>query len=71
MEHGHFYCQSCGSVRDVELRAARTPDEYLRIPDGSVVEKMEVGARGLCPECAVARDAKLLDETNGNNDELS
>jgi Fe2+ or Zn2+ uptake regulation protein len=58
MEHGHFYCQSCGSVRDVDLRGPRKPDDYLMIHDGSIVEKMEVGARGLCPECAAKKAAK-------------
>ncbi len=58
MEHGHFYCEACGSVRDVDLRGARKPDDYLMIPSGSIVEKMEVGARGLCPECAARRVAE-------------
>ena len=57
-EHGHFYCQSCGAVRDVDLRSPRTPEDYLVIPDGSIVEKMEVGARGLCPECAAKKASR-------------
>jgi len=54
-EHGHFHCEQCGSVVDVDLRQDILPADYLKIPRGSVVAKFEVAARGLCPACAKAK----------------
>lgn len=49
-EHGHFHCEGCGAITDVEFDAATgTP---LALPQGSVVNRMEISLRGLCPACA-------------------
>ena len=51
-EHGHFHCEGCGAITDVEFDAATgTP---LALPQGSVVNRMEISLRGLCPACAKA-----------------
>ena len=55
-EHGHFHCESCGHVTDVELRD--TPGAALALPRGSVVSRMDISLRGLCPACAKAAKAK-------------
>ncbi len=51
-EHGHFHCESCGSVADVDLCEA--PEAALSLPRGSVVHRLEISLRGLCPKCAKA-----------------
>jgi Fe2+ or Zn2+ uptake regulation protein len=55
-EHGHFHCEQCGHVTDVELRD--TPGAALALPRGSVVSRMDISLRGLCPACAKASRAK-------------
>ncbi len=57
-DHGHFHCDECGAVTDLDLRREAEPKEYLKLPRGSVVEKFEMAARGLCPDCAKAAKAK-------------
>ena len=49
-EHGHFHCESCGAVADVDLPDASSP--ALQLPRGYVVSRMDVAIRGLCPKCA-------------------
>jgi Fe2+ or Zn2+ uptake regulation protein len=51
-EHGHFHCESCGSVSDVDLCEA--PEAALSLPRGSIVNRLEISLRGLCPKCAKA-----------------
>ena len=51
-EHGHFHCETCGTVSDVELND--TTDTALNLPRGSVVNRIEISLRGLCPKCAKA-----------------
>jgi len=51
-EHGHFHCESCGEISDVDLSEA--PGAALALPRGSVVNRMEISLRGLCPKCAKA-----------------
>lgn len=55
-EHGHFFCERCGSVVDVEL----SPNDSARwnIPDGFIVTHQEISLKGICKTCA---------ETNGTN----
>jgi Fur family peroxide stress response transcriptional regulator len=55
-DHAHFFCMSCGAVQDV---APASGDGGLcgwRIPDGNLVEKMEVAMRGLCKHCAAGEN---------------
>ena len=51
-EHGHFHCEQCGAVADVDLPEASSP--ALHLPRGYVVSRMDVAIRGLCPACAKA-----------------
>jgi Fe2+ or Zn2+ uptake regulation protein len=49
-DHGHFHCESCGSIADISF----TPESgsVLDLPRGAVVSRMDVAIRGLCPKCA-------------------
>ena len=51
-EHGHFHCEGCGSVSDVDL--CDSPEAALSLPRGAVVNRMDISLRGLCPKCAKA-----------------
>jgi len=48
-EHGHFHCDSCGSVLDVDL-----PRELccLALPTGFQVGHYEIAIHGVCADCA-------------------
>lgn len=47
-EHGHFYCDSCASVFDIEL-----PDAPgLRLPKGFAAQRYDVTVHGRCPRCS-------------------
>lgn len=48
-EHGHFYCESCGAVFDVELPSHRRAP--LTMPKGFTVDHYEIAVHGVCPEC--------------------
>lgn len=48
-EHGHFYCELCGSVFDVELPAHRRAP--LTMPKGFTVDHYEIAVHGVCPDC--------------------
>ena len=49
-EHGHFHCEKCGGVFDVDL--LDTPNTALALPRGAVVNRLDISLRGLCPRCA-------------------
>src|SRR5512138_2655527 len=49
VEHGHFYCDECGLVQDVEL-PAELP--CVVVPKGFKATRHEVSIHGLCAECA-------------------
>ena len=50
-EHGHFYCDACGAVFDVDLPAKRRAP--LSMPKGFTVDHFEIAVHGVCPECGV------------------
>ncbi len=54
-EHGHFHCEGCGTVTDVDLKD--TTCSTLTLPPGSIVNRMDIALRGLCPRCAAAKTA--------------
>jgi len=56
-DHGHFHCESCGVITDVDLDDAT--GAALDLPKGTVVSRMEVSLRGLCPKCAKAARSAL------------
>lgn len=52
-EHGHFYCDACGAVFDVDLTAdGRAP---LSMPKGFTVDHYEIAVHGVCPECGARK----------------
>jgi len=50
-EHGHFYCDNCGSVFDCEL-TANPPAAELVLPSGCKASHCEIAVHGTCPACA-------------------
>lgn len=50
-EHCHFYCDSCGSVFDIDF-AAGGHAAGVQIPQGFEVRQHDISLRGLCPNCA-------------------
>jgi Fur family peroxide stress response transcriptional regulator len=46
-EHGHFYCDSCGTVFDVDL-----PAQAMKLPKGFKAGHFDIAIHGLCAECA-------------------
>ncbi len=51
-EHCHFYCESCGSVYDIDLTRSR-PE--VPMPRGFKAIHWETSIRGLCPDCTAKR----------------
>jgi Fe2+ or Zn2+ uptake regulation protein len=51
-EHGHFHCESCGTIYDIDLPGTAVP-----LPRGYTVSRMEVSLRGQCPACSKAAKA--------------
>jgi Fur family transcriptional regulator, peroxide stress response regulator len=49
-EHGHFYCDACGTVFDVDL-----PEQAMKLPKGFKAEHFDITIHGNCPECAGAK----------------
>ena len=49
-EHGHFYCDSCDTVYDVDL--PKKPKTGIILPHGFKAEHFEVAIHGICPDCA-------------------
>jgi len=50
--HGHFFCDSCGTVIDVEEPAGEEGTAHYRLPERCVVTQHEFTLRGLCPRCS-------------------
>ena len=52
--HSHFCCESCGRIYDVEMTGrGMTP----HLPKGFQINHSEVSLRGVCAECAIAKDS--------------
>jgi Fur family transcriptional regulator, peroxide stress response regulator len=49
-EHGHFVCETCGTVFDVELPPASEPMD-IRIPSGFKVRHYDIAIHGECSAC--------------------
>ena len=52
-EHGHFYCDTCGAVFDIDLPANRQAP--LNMPKGFTVDHYEIAVHGICPECGTRK----------------
>lgn len=48
-EHGHFHCDGCGKVFDVEVPSGRA---LVPMPSGFRATRVEVTLHGHCPGCA-------------------
>jgi Fur family transcriptional regulator, peroxide stress response regulator len=46
-EHGHFYCDICKRIFDIELPAAAG----IPLPQGYRAERYEIAIHGQCPAC--------------------
>ncbi|MBN2507601.1 MAG: transcriptional repressor [Verrucomicrobia bacterium] len=53
-EHGHFCCDVCGRVYDVDLVPQAAP-AALRLPAGCRARRDDIAVHGTCPECARRR----------------
>lgn len=49
-EHGHFVCEGCGQVFDIDLAAGR--HRQWNLPAGFTVTAHEISLRGFCADCA-------------------
>jgi len=49
-EHGHFICDQCAKVFDIDLAAERS--EPWNLPAGFTITHHEVSLRGVCADCA-------------------
>jgi len=49
-EHGHFYCDGCDTVYDVDL--PERPKPTIILPQGFKAVHFEVAIHGICPNCA-------------------
>jgi Fe2+ or Zn2+ uptake regulation protein len=45
-EHGHFHCDSCGTVFDVDL-----PVQAMPLPKGFKARHFDIAIHGVCPDC--------------------
>ena len=49
-EHGHFVCECCGQVYDIDLAAGR--HEQWNLPKGFKITTHEISLRVLCADCS-------------------
>jgi Fe2+ or Zn2+ uptake regulation protein len=57
-EHGHFICDSCGTVMDIPVAKGHHIPDVLRLPPRTAVSRSEVTLRGTCPSCNKTRNPK-------------
>ncbi len=50
-EHGHFFCEKCHEVQDIDLLPANNGKHFV-LPEGCVVTHHEVALKGVCQNCA-------------------
>ena len=62
-EHGHFFCNTCGTVMDVPLTA--DTDSPWKLPTRAVVTQCEISLRGFCPDCA--KPNQKINKSKKNN----
>ena len=51
-EHAHFFCESCGAISDIPLRARKQPQDVWDFPSDFSVTHSDVSFSGTCPKCA-------------------
>lgn len=52
-DHGHFFCERCHDVFDVDLDPAGTEMPWA-LPEGFVVTHHEISLKGICQKCAAS-----------------
>ncbi|MBV8641925.1 MAG: transcriptional repressor [Verrucomicrobia bacterium] len=64
LEHSHFYCESCGTISDVETPFNGT----WNLPPGFIVAQAEVSLKGRCAKCSAEFDslANATSEASGS-----
>lgn len=50
-EHGHFHCEGCGEVTDIDIPDIPAVEAALELPAGSLVHRLDISLRGLCRNC--------------------
>lgn len=50
-EHGHFVCDGCGTVFDIDLASGKRMGRTWEVPTGFTVTAHEVTLRGVCAGC--------------------
>lgn len=53
-EHGHFFCEKCGEVTDVQIATGK---RYFQLPDNFTATSTEVTIHGVCAKCQVASNS--------------
>lgn len=49
--HAHFFCAACDSIFDIELKSEADASSPWELPDGSLIDQINVAIRGTCPKC--------------------
>jgi Fe2+ or Zn2+ uptake regulation protein len=50
-EHGHFICETCGTVYDVEIASGKKLEKAWQLPEGFTLTRSELTLRGICATC--------------------
>ncbi len=50
--HGHFHCDGCGKILDIEVPAPKALRATFQLPEQVLLARQEINLRGLCPACA-------------------
>ena len=58
-EHGHFVCESCGTVTDIPLSKRRSLSQCLSLPGQFSVTHSEITLRGICSDCTKKPISKI------------
>ncbi len=56
-EHGHFICERCAKVFDVDFAGGHR--EQWSLPRGFTVTHHEISLRGMCADCAADSPSKI------------
>jgi len=51
VEHGHFVCDHCGRVFDIDLASGKKMGAAWNLPSGFTISSHEVSLRGACAAC--------------------
>jgi len=55
--HGHFHCDCCGKIIDIEAPGQDALRTTFQLPRAVLLSEQEINLRGLCPECATRSDS--------------